>query len=68
MPREWSGCQDCACTEGRNCHCAAGDGCRTDLGIDELAQLAYNFTSDVLTRVREAIGEAPHVVGVRSLS
>jgi hypothetical protein len=29
MPRAWSGCPDCACIEGKNCRCAAGDGCRT---------------------------------------
>lgn len=64
MPRAWSGCKDCDCTEGRGCKCATGRGCKQHMHIEELAALAYNFTRDVVARVTTAIGAPPEVVQV----
>ena len=59
----WSGCPDCACTEGKNCRCAAGKGCRTELDVDKLAQHAYEFTASVISQVTTACsGYPPHIV------
>ena len=61
--RVWSGCPDCACTEGKNCRCAAGKGCRTELDVDKLAQHAYEFTASVISQVTTACsGYPPHIV------